>query len=274
MALFSAKFERTNYSLQPALTQTADVLLQTDIPFDDANLGAFERALWNAMWAQNPHWRDSRPPAGLCSNWSDVMGGTKIERIHESDTLNFAWHVTSGAWLKGDGTDTTEDVEEAGQFPNSAILELQARNPGPRFPLVMAKPVREVYDEAGPILGGCCFQLRYDEYVIWGRGPRLEGCERVSPSAVTWTVGRLVTRRAFTLPKFPDAQEYERKTCWAWRLSLQDDWALADSADAAEADARKFALASMQETGAHDCSAWLAIKHNKKVTNALDGSDL
>lgn len=80
MSLWRTRFERINFGFEPALYQIADVVFETDIPFDDEHLEAFERAAWDAMWAQNPHWCDPKGPIERCAGWSSVLGGSKYER--------------------------------------------------------------------------------------------------------------------------------------------------------------------------------------------------
>lgn len=66
-------FERINFGYDPPLRQTADVLLVTDIPYDDGHLVEFEEAMWKAMWEQNPHWKDCKGPLPEHSGWSSVL---------------------------------------------------------------------------------------------------------------------------------------------------------------------------------------------------------
>lgn len=47
-----------SFDFDPPVEQTADVVFETDIPYDDEHIADFEDALWCAMWDQNPHWRD------------------------------------------------------------------------------------------------------------------------------------------------------------------------------------------------------------------------
>ena len=256
----------------PPLKQTADVLLRTDIPFDDEHLNAFEEALWAAMWEQNPHWKSQSAPAGLPSGWSHVMAGLKIQLIPENQTMAFAWHIPSRAWFTADGESCTVDIEQAGQFTNDEVLELQAKYPGERYSMVMPKLVREVFGEDGPFLGDSKFEVRYDEYVLWGYGERRVGYDRVSPSVTRMGSAKFKLERPFKLPegfgKPNDAREYERKTAWAWRLFQDDSWHLTDSVATAEAEARAAALAYLRQDGGHDCSQWLAITHNRSVIDA------
>jgi hypothetical protein len=85
MNVYKAKFHRLNFDFNPALEQISDVILMTDIPFDNDNIEAFEDALWNEVWKQNPHWKDPKGPIKGMSGWSSVMHvpETKYEKIGE-----------------------------------------------------------------------------------------------------------------------------------------------------------------------------------------------
>jgi hypothetical protein len=277
MALYRANFERFNYSVTPPLKQTADVVLQTDIPFDDEHLEAFEAALWDAMWTQNPHWADSNGPKGLAKGWSSVMGGHRIELIQDGITRSFAWYIPARAWLLADGESTTEDVEQAARFSNEEILALQERYPGERYSMVMPKPVREVFDENGKsVYSGPAFELCFDDWVLWNYGNRAPGYDRVAPAQSRMVIAGRVFSRSFKLPAPLGGnapQEYERKRAWAWRLFRDDSWKLAASPEAAEAAARTQALNYMRSSGEHNCSQWLAIRHNRKVHNYYESSE-
>jgi len=85
MAVWRTQFERINFDFDPALRQTADVVFETDIPFDDDHLGDFESAAWDAMWTQNPHWKDYSAPLKGYSGWSSVLGGHKYEEVKDVD---------------------------------------------------------------------------------------------------------------------------------------------------------------------------------------------
>lgn len=76
--LWRTYFERINFNFAPQVKQTADVVFETEIPFDDDHLGAFEEAAWKAMWEQNPHW--TNPQGG----WSSVLGGYRYEPAQRS----------------------------------------------------------------------------------------------------------------------------------------------------------------------------------------------
>ena len=84
MAIWRTTFERINFDYQPALHQTADVVFETNIPFDnyDNHPEHFEHAAWAAMWEQNPHWLNSNGPLPKDKGWSSVMGGSKFERVN------------------------------------------------------------------------------------------------------------------------------------------------------------------------------------------------
>jgi hypothetical protein len=81
--LWRTFFERINCDFVPALRQTADVVFETAIPFDnyDDNPEKFEQAAWDAMWQQNPHWLDPKGPTPTSKGWSSVMGGYKFEQV-------------------------------------------------------------------------------------------------------------------------------------------------------------------------------------------------
>lgn len=62
--LWMQTFSRMNFHYSPPLVQESDVLLDTELSPDTAE---FEKAMWAAMWKQNPHWLD---PTG---GWSSVF---------------------------------------------------------------------------------------------------------------------------------------------------------------------------------------------------------
>ena len=81
--MWRTTFERINFDFTPALRQTADVVFETEIPFDnyDGNPEKFEQAAWDAMWKQNPHWLNPSGPLSIGKGWSSVMGGNKFEQV-------------------------------------------------------------------------------------------------------------------------------------------------------------------------------------------------
>lgn len=87
MKTWRTQFERVNFDFDPPLYQRADVVFQTDVPYDDDHLGDFEAVAWEAMWTQNPHWSDKdlmKPLEGY-AGWSSVMGGRKFEEVKDID---------------------------------------------------------------------------------------------------------------------------------------------------------------------------------------------
>ena len=70
MTQYRTSFSRINFYYSPPLVQSADVVFDTDIPFEDDYLAEFEAVAWDAMWQQNPHW-------GTVGGWSSVMGDCK-----------------------------------------------------------------------------------------------------------------------------------------------------------------------------------------------------
>lgn len=73
-------FYRCCFASKPPTEQTADVILSTDIPYDDEHLPQFEAALWDAAFKQNPQWRDAT------GGWSSVMTRGPIRKV-EVDRL-------------------------------------------------------------------------------------------------------------------------------------------------------------------------------------------
>lgn len=273
MPLYRAKFERINFSISPPAKQTADVVFETDIPFENESLETFEESMWTAMWEQNPHWKAPAGPKCLPSGWSSVFGGREVELVPDLATLSFAWHIPSQAWLKADGVATTVDVDEAGRVAAPELVKLQERYPGERYPMVMANKVLDAYNEDGTPHTFSPFQLRKDLYVLWGYGARPPGhglnltAPNVSPASMPSGIAGI--KLDFKLSRHgPDAQEYERKVSWAWRLFPDQGWQLASSPEVAEEAARKYALKEMRSTGSHPCSLWLAIKHRREVVDA------
>lgn len=67
--VYRAKFSRLNFTTSPALEQTADVIVETDIPLDNEHLAEFEHAIWSAMWLQTK-WNDTDVPVKGFFGWS------------------------------------------------------------------------------------------------------------------------------------------------------------------------------------------------------------
>ena len=90
MAVWRTQFERINFDFDPPLKQVADVVFETDVPYDDDHINEFDAIAWDAMWKQNPHWadRDLLKPIEGFAGWSSVMGGHKFEKVEDKD-LNF-----------------------------------------------------------------------------------------------------------------------------------------------------------------------------------------
>ena len=74
MAIWRKAFERISFDFDPPVKQTADVVFETDIPFDDDHIVEFEEAAWGAMWEQNPHWADDK----LCKPHPDFAGFSSV----------------------------------------------------------------------------------------------------------------------------------------------------------------------------------------------------
>jgi len=81
MAIYKANFKRINFDFRPALEQTADVVFETDIPCDDENIEEFEEFMWEEMWKQNPHWKNSEGPLRNKAGWSSVLVDSQIDKI-------------------------------------------------------------------------------------------------------------------------------------------------------------------------------------------------
>lgn len=274
MPLYRTNFERFNFSITPPLAQRADVLLKTDVPFDSDNMDEFEEALWAALWAQNPHWEKSDAPLGLASGWSSVIGGHKIELVPDNATLSLAWHITQDGWLKADGKTMTVEPDEAGRFSADQVIELQSQYPGERYSMVQGKLYSEVYTLEGASPKDCVLQLHYDEFVIWGFGPRADaGLQEVSKLQQ----GSSPFVLKFKLPKptkyRQDPQEYERKKCWAWRfiyngMGLGVPWCVAEDKASAILAARAKAVEHMRSTGHRHTAQILAVTHNLDLVDS------
>lgn len=85
MTVWRTQFERIDFDFDPPLKQTADVVFETDVPFEDEHLEEFDTVAWQAMWKQNPQWKNSEPPLEGYSGWSSVLGGHKFEEVKDVD---------------------------------------------------------------------------------------------------------------------------------------------------------------------------------------------
>ena len=88
MPVYRTEFERVNFDFDPPLYQKADVVFICEHPYDDDHLNEIDDAAWQAMWEQNPHWKDPSSPLEGYSGWSSVLGGRKITKV-EDDDLDF-----------------------------------------------------------------------------------------------------------------------------------------------------------------------------------------
>ena len=77
MTMYRTLFYRLHCGFDPPLRQESEVLVVTDIPYEDGHLGEFEAALWEAMWVQNPHWKNPAGPNGTDKGWSSVLHNAK-----------------------------------------------------------------------------------------------------------------------------------------------------------------------------------------------------
>jgi len=277
MALYRTSFERINFGISPPLKQTADVLVCTDIPDDDEHLEAFINAVWTAMWEQNPHWANPNGPAGATTGWSSVLWDRKVTPVDEVANMALAWHIGHRAWLKPDETTPTVDPDEAGRFNMKQIAALQARHPGERYSQIMPKRVLELYDSEGkPLCNNFKLQIRRDEFVLWGYGPRKDHFN-LALAVKSFKFAGFDMEDKFELPKSyggSAAQEYERKVCWAWRLHHEDRWTFAESPEEADKAARNEAIKRMRSTGWREADGFFATKYRREVVDAtVDGAE-
>lgn len=78
--VWKQRFRRMNFEFVPPLEQIADVIFVTSVPLQDEYIEEFDAASWEAMWEQNPHWKDR---VGSVRGWSDVMtDGEIVEAIN------------------------------------------------------------------------------------------------------------------------------------------------------------------------------------------------
>lgn len=81
MNIYKANFYRLNFDFRPPLRQESDVVFETDIPFTDENINEFEETMWNAVWEQNPHWKNEKKILGGITGWSSVLGGNRVVKV-------------------------------------------------------------------------------------------------------------------------------------------------------------------------------------------------
>ena len=248
MGMYIAKFERINFGVRPALKQTADVFLQTDIPFEDKHLQQFEAELWKALWEQNPHWANPLGPAGVPSGWSSVMGGRDITVVDESSNLSLVWHCPTRCWLQQDGVTTTIYADEAGRFNFEEVLALEAQYPGASRPDVMSNLVETILPQVNQD-EGARLQIHFDEFFA------REGSHRAERPI------DLFERRAGLIDP--------AKGKWAWQFTQAggscSGWTLADSEEHAREQALDYALRQMRQSGYHHSNLVLATKNNVQV---------
>lgn len=187
--------------------------------------------------------------------------------------LFFAWYSPE-AWFKPNGTTTTYDIEEAGRFTAEEISALKKLYPyGKDFSSVSAKPVSDIFQADGTPHNDKVFEIRYDEFVLWGYGNQDEhiASERRVEISLAFEQASDGSKIAFSPPGArgrDTPQEYERCKTWAWRLSPGMGWQLADSVEDAEAAARRYAVQLVRHS--QDCTLMLAIRHNRKVINVVE----
>jgi len=81
MSIWRTSFERFNSGFNPPLYQKADVVFETDVPYEDDSLDEFIAAAWDAMWKQNPHWANPNPPLKGGAGWSSVLASDRYKKI-------------------------------------------------------------------------------------------------------------------------------------------------------------------------------------------------
>lgn len=86
MTVWRTQFERMNFDFDPTLKQVADVVFESDVVNNnDEHYGTLSGAAWDAMWEQNPQWKDPSSPLDGFAGWSSVMGGHKFEKVEDTD---------------------------------------------------------------------------------------------------------------------------------------------------------------------------------------------
>lgn len=82
--LWVTSFHRINMGFTPMLEQKADVIFETEVPFQSEHIDEFLDAAEKAMWEQNPHWKDSSSPMEGGVEWSPVQGGHQYQEIERT----------------------------------------------------------------------------------------------------------------------------------------------------------------------------------------------
>lgn len=192
----------------------------------------------------------------------------------QAPALYFAWFAWESAWFLPNAETCTFDIEKAGRFTLEEINTLKKQHAyGKDGSTVSSVAVSDVFNDDGTPRLNRDFEVRYDDYVLWGYGSRDEhldlNCrELLSPVMEQFANGPSIP---FQLPDAKGRrkpQEYGRVRTWAWRLFQDMNWQVADSAEAAEKAARDYARRYMQST--RDCSMLLAMRHNRKVVNGIE----
>lgn len=273
--LFRTTYKRMNFGLATPLTQSTDVLVQSDLSLAD-NADEISSLLYQELIRANPSWEDYSPPAGLTTGWSSIMGGLEITEVPESQMLALAWHCKKQEWLLPDKVNTTIDPDEAGRFLPQDIDELNLTHavPDSKRPVFMSNLVSDIFGESNQVHSLTTLEIIYDEFVLWGYGPKESSVVHIERPHFKIFGHVIPFRLPETSPHERPAQEYERITSWAWRFNYGHgaNWELAESQAAAEATAKAQAIKSMRETGAHNCHEFFACKYNTKVISLASES--
>lgn len=86
---YAQRFKRFNGNTVAVLEETVVVILETTLSTSDDEIGAFDRAMWAALWEQYPSWvcpyHQSNPPPNkfekLRHGWSSVTQVGPVERL-------------------------------------------------------------------------------------------------------------------------------------------------------------------------------------------------
>lgn len=192
----------------------------------------------------------------------------------QAPVLYFAWFSWESAWFRPNAATCTFDIEEAGRFNLEEISALKKQHAyGKDGSTVTSVAVSDIFNDDGTPRLNRAFEVRYDDYVLWGYGSRddhleLNSREMLSPVMEKFAGGPDI---AFQLPDPKGRrkpQEYGRTRTWAWRLFKDMNWQIADSVEAAEKAARDYAHRFMLST--RDCSMLLAMRHNRMVVNGIE----
>lgn len=272
MPLYRKTFERFNYGVVPHLTESLDVLLETDIPFDDKHRAAFDSAFRDACVSQNPHWQNYAAPLGSVSGWSSIISSPDATLIDDDANISFAWHPSLEGWLAPDGATMTLDIESAGQFRREQIIALQHQHTG-IWPTNIQPVLRsDLFESDGAPRRIGTLQLRYDDFVLWGDGPRATSPVTIEVATVN-ICGRPLD---FELPKATATRTprvYERVRTWGWRFSYDgvggESWRIASTKEDAVAQATQSAIDAMRSSCRHCCAAMLAVKHRTFETDGV-----